>query len=214
MNEAKLTFIFLLLCYAELTQCLPVTASQGGNIFVFSCKNPGCATNVTCVFCNDNLIWRHSHIANCTGPPPPNTVCQQEGRAFVSIDTHGDCEFEGKDGYIRTEKCTDHSNICVFISATTSSQVTSDGTPKYSSKLGYILGGICGFFLIIGLCLIAHCHKQRQNRELNQNHASDSDVTEPLREMQSPRETSGSDTRGPGLNESSNSVLSPCDSGA
>ncbi|XP_028434760.1 uncharacterized protein LOC114556103 isoform X2 [Perca flavescens] len=222
MNEAKLTFIFLLLCAAELIQGFPVTASQGGNqsVWLFFCKDPGCATNVTCVFCNDNLIWRHNHIANCTGTPPLNTVCQHGGRAFVSIDTHGECEFEGKGSYIRTAKCTDHSNICVFISATTSPQVTRDATPNHRTKSGYILGGVWGsFLLIVGLFLIAHFRnfcKQRQNREHhNQHNTSDSVVTESLREMQSPGVTSGSDIRrGPGLNENSSSVLSPCDSGA
>lgn len=72
---------------------------------VFYCKDSGCASNVTQVFCNDNLLFSHALIADCTGLPQPNTVCQHDGQAFVSIDTPGSCDFEG-DSYIKTEKCT------------------------------------------------------------------------------------------------------------
>lgn len=73
---------------------------------LFFCKIPGCAANVTKVFCNNELVIDRIDIADCTGAPPLMTVCQRDGRAFVSIDTDGDCEFEEKAGYIQTEKCT------------------------------------------------------------------------------------------------------------
>lgn len=80
----------------------------GGNrtVQLFFCKIPGCAANVINVFCNDKLLFSHTHTTNCMGPPQPGAVCQHDGRAYVSIDTDGDCEFEGKDGYIETQKYT------------------------------------------------------------------------------------------------------------
>ncbi len=72
---------------------------------LFFCKTPGCAAKVTKVFCNDELLTDHVDITDCTGAPPIDTVCQRDGRAFVSVDADGNCEFEGKAVYIQTEKC-------------------------------------------------------------------------------------------------------------
>lgn len=79
----------------------------GGNtsLQVFYCKDSGCASNVTQVFCNDKLLFSQTLIADCAGLHRPNTVCQHDDQAFVSIDTPGSCDFEG-DSYIKTEKCT------------------------------------------------------------------------------------------------------------
>ncbi|XP_068559889.1 uncharacterized protein [Cebidichthys violaceus] len=194
MNDV--TVLFLPLFAAGLAQCFPDTASQGGNrsAQLFFCSIPGCADDVTSIFCNEVQLLVHSFIANCTGPPPPNTACQHDGRAFVSIDTDGDCEFEGKSSYIETKKCTDHSNICAFISANTSSQVT---TEDHATRR-YIVGGVCGSALLIMLIGIFGYIRSRftQSREINQQPARDSGVIIPLREMESPGETSDSDTPG------------------
>ncbi|XP_044053293.1 uncharacterized protein LOC122876716 isoform X2 [Siniperca chuatsi] len=200
--------ISLLLCAPVLAQCFPVAASQGGNssVQLFFCKIPGCAANVTCVYCNDKLLFtRHTHITSCTGPPSPNTVCQHDGRAFVSTNAD-ECEFEGTSGYIKTEKCTDHSKICDFISAITSPPVTTEGMVKDRAKHGLIVGGVGTLLLlIVGLYFC----KKRGDQEQSQQAT---DVIEPLSEMQSPGETTEGDTRvHPGLNDD----ISPsqCDDG-
>lgn len=72
---------------------------------LFFCKTPGCAAEVTAVFCNEELLLYNSSIANCKGPPPPGTVCQHNGLAFVAINTIGVCDFEGEVRPIQTEKC-------------------------------------------------------------------------------------------------------------
>ncbi|KAK2837360.1 hypothetical protein Q5P01_014572 [Channa striata] len=115
----KLPSILLLLC-GPLAQCLPVTS--GGNTFlqVFFCSDPGCAANVTNIFCNDKPLSSVTPLTECTDLPPPNSVCQHDGRAFVSINTTGTCEFE-RGYYMNTEKCTDQTSVCNFTSATTQS---------------------------------------------------------------------------------------------
>lgn len=72
---------------------------------LFFCKTPGCAAEVTAVFCNEELLLYKSSIENCTGPPPLGTVCQHNGLAFVAINTSGVCDFEGEFRHIQTEKC-------------------------------------------------------------------------------------------------------------
>lgn len=73
---------------------------------VFYCKISGCVANVTDVFCKDEPVPVHRPLPNCTGTPLNNTVCQHDGRVFISYDGNGDCEFEGKlIGYIDTAKC-------------------------------------------------------------------------------------------------------------
>ncbi|XP_075955797.1 uncharacterized protein LOC142957723 [Anarhichas minor] len=208
----KVTLIFLAPFAAGLAQCFPVTASQGGNrsAQLFSCNSSGCADDVTGVYCNDVDLMTQTRIADCTGPPPPNTVCRHGGRAFVSIDTDGDCEFEGKSGYIVTEKRTDHSNIWAFISANTSSQVTTEDHARHR----YIAGGVCGSALLIILIGTFGYMRSRwiaQSRERNQQPAArDRGVTIPLREMESPGETSDGDTPG----SADGCSTSHCDRGA
>lgn len=73
---------------------------------LFFCTIPGCAADVAYVFCNEKRLFSRTRIADCTGPPPPNTLCQHDGRAFVSTDRDGACEFEGEDRFIDTTKCT------------------------------------------------------------------------------------------------------------
>ncbi|XP_049907266.1 uncharacterized protein LOC126394486 isoform X2 [Epinephelus moara] len=152
-------FIFLLLRAAELIQCFPVTASQGGNqsVQVFFCKDPGCAANVTHIFCSDKSVnFSHTHITECSGPPPPNNVCQHDGRAFVSKDTAGSCDFE------------DQNNICAFISATTPSPVTTEGTPKDHAKHEHTVGGVVGgLLLLIALACVIVYYFIRRNKNKN-----------------------------------------------
>ncbi|GLD68044.1 uncharacterized protein AKAME5_001936300 [Lates japonicus] len=66
------TFIFLLFA-AGLSQCLPVTAGGNRSANISFCKIPGCAANVTKVFCNDKLLFNGGDTVKCTGPPPPQT---------------------------------------------------------------------------------------------------------------------------------------------
>ncbi|XP_037632911.1 uncharacterized protein LOC119492491 [Sebastes umbrosus] len=214
----KLTFILLLFA-AGLTQCFPVTTSPGGKSYrnLFYCKNPGCAANVTIVFCNDLPVPTHTHITNCAGPPPPNTVCQHDRRAYVSIDTDADCEFEGKGGYIMTEKCTDHSIICAFIDATTPPKVTTEGTREVHAKRPYIVGEVCGSFLvllIVIVIIVVACFCKKRSTANNQQTASESDVTVPLREMQSRGGTRDSDTCNSGPGSDGGSSPSQRDRGA
>ncbi|XP_042277201.1 uncharacterized protein LOC121903874 [Thunnus maccoyii] len=209
--------LFLLLCAPTLTQCFPVTAAQGGHdpVQLFFCKTPGCATDVTRVFCNDKLVFSNTDIISCTGPPPPNTVCQHNGRAFISRDTHGVCEFEGADDYMETKECPDLSNICDFINAPTSSPIPTKGQQNVRedhAKWGTIVGGVlCLVLIVSGLTAYFYCKKR--NRDRNQQPASDSGVTSPLRNMQSSGETSERDTDcDPGL--TNGSPPSQCDPGA
>lgn len=81
-------------------------ADGNSSVLTFFCKIPGCVTNVTDIFCKEEQIPTHTPFEDCTGTPPPNTVCQHDGRAFVSINADGECDFEGKHGYIETQKCT------------------------------------------------------------------------------------------------------------
>ncbi|XP_031705480.1 uncharacterized protein LOC116384707 [Anarrhichthys ocellatus] len=191
----KVTLIFLALFAPGLAQCFPVTASQGRNRSpqLFFCNISGCAFDMTHVYCNDVDLMNQTGIADCTGPPPPNTVCRHGGRAFFSIDTDGVCEFEGKSGYIVTEKCTDQSNICAFISANISSQVATEDHARHR----YIVVGVCGSALIILIGTFWYIHSRWivQSRGRNQQPARDYTAI-PLREMESPGETSDNDTPG------------------
>lgn len=81
-------------------------ADGDSSVLTFFCVKPGCVTDVTDIFCNEKQIPSHTPFEDCTGTPPPNAVCQHDGRAFVSINADGDCDFEGKGGYIKTRKCT------------------------------------------------------------------------------------------------------------
>ncbi|KAK9522663.1 hypothetical protein VZT92_019112 [Zoarces viviparus] len=192
----KVTLLFLLLFAAVLAQCFPVTASQGGNrsARLFFCNVSGCADDVTSVYCTDDVdLLTHTRITDCTGPPQPNTVCRHDGRAFVSSDTHGYCDFEGKSGYIVAEKCTDHSNICAFMSANASSQVTTEDHARHRYIAAGVSGSVLLIILIFGIrsCRIAQIRKSIQQLRDNTNVQ--------LGEMESPKETSDSDT--PGLDD-------------
>lgn len=89
--------------YVTYFNAILYDVADGG---IFYCKIPGCAANVTDIFCNEKQLPIRAPLVDCTGPPPRNTVCQYNGRAFVFNNAHGDCDFEGKDGYIQTQKCT------------------------------------------------------------------------------------------------------------
>lgn len=181
-------FLFLLLCAPTHTQCFPVTAGQGGHspVQLFFCETPGCATDVTRVFCNDELVFSNTDIRSCTGLPPPNTVCQHDGRAFISRNTDSVCQFEGADDYMKTEKCPDSSNICDFINAPTSPPIsTKDQQNVREDHAKWGLWGVFGLALILVFGLTAYFCCKKRNRDRNQQPANDSGVTEPLRSMQS-----------------------------
>lgn len=72
---------------------------------VFYCNVSGCAANVTDLFCNDEPVPFHRPLPHCKGTPLNSTVCQHDGRAFVSYDGNNGCQFEGLIGYIATAKC-------------------------------------------------------------------------------------------------------------
>lgn len=161
MNHGTLIFLLHLLS-RELVYCFPVTPGQGGNrsADLFFCKVPGCAADVTVVFCNDVQVFRGLHITECAGRPTPKSVCQRDGRAFVSVVTGGQCEFEGKGIYILTEKCKDHNNsICAF---------TTDPSSPKPGHIVYILCGVIGLLLII-ICLGVYFYKKRKKGKEEQN---------------------------------------------
>ena len=85
-----------------------VLCVAGGKAFPqeFYCEAPDCAARVKSVFCNDKQLLSGDRIQECAGPPPPDSVCQHQGRAFVSTVSGATCEFEGTDSYIKTKKCT------------------------------------------------------------------------------------------------------------
>ncbi|XP_042277203.1 uncharacterized protein LOC121903875 isoform X2 [Thunnus maccoyii] len=200
--------LFLLLCVPTLTQCFPVTAAQGGqnHMQLFFCETPGCATDVTRVFCNDKLVFNNTDIISCTDLPPPNTVCQHNGRAFISRDIASVCEFERANGYMETKECTDLSNICDLINAPTSSPISTKGQQnvrEHHAKGGTIVGGVLCLVLIVSGLTAFFCSKKKDG-DRNQQPESDSGVTLPLRNMQSSGETSERDTDcDPGLTDGS-----------
>ncbi|XP_026199551.1 uncharacterized protein LOC113150984 [Anabas testudineus] len=203
MNE--LVTLFLLLLAPGLDWCFPVTAGGSSVLQVFYCKSSGCAFNVTQVFCNDELLFSETQIADCTGLPPPNTVCQHGGRAFVSIDTPGSCDFEGA-SYIKTTKCTNSTKACTFTNATTSSSNTTMNVqePQKSpiSPAVYVV-------LVLVLVPVVYFFKKRHNRDQNQQ--PDSDKSEPILKMQQARETTLSDTKGDQSRLENGSFPSQCD---
>ncbi|XP_056233469.1 uncharacterized protein LOC130170277 isoform X1 [Seriola aureovittata] len=197
--------ISLLLLLVSGVQYFAVTAGHGGNTSVYFCEVPGCASNVTKIFCKDELVVTDKHIPDCAGHlPPPKSVCQHDGRAFVSSDTDDPCEFEGE-AYIETRKCTATSDICSLTRDTKS--------PEQKSLESIWIVLIVLVSLVSLVCLIIHIYKKRQNREQNPQEGSDSGVAEPLRDIQSSGNTSERDTSGaPGLDDSSS--LSQRDHGA
>ncbi|XP_036954144.1 uncharacterized protein LOC119019539 isoform X1 [Acanthopagrus latus] len=200
-NMSELILTFLLLLLPGLAQCFPVTANQAGSrpSQLFFCKTPGCAAEVTAVFCNEELLLYKSSIENCTGPPPLGTVCQHNGLAFVAINTSGVCDFEGEFRHIQTEKCKGDSDICAFPIAFTASPapIKDHATP------GYIAAGVCVFVLLV-LMIGLSLYLWKKRRTTEQQQASDPDVTVAMTVMQSPGETveRSTDGGGPGLDDS------------
>ncbi|CAK6970509.1 uncharacterized protein LOC121903874 [Scomber scombrus] len=163
----------------------------GGNSHVFYCETPDCATNVTRVFCNDNLLFSDANIPKCTGPPSPSTVCQHNGRAFISRDTDGPCEFEGPNGYMETKKCRDLSNICDFTNGSAPPPLSTKG--QENDKESHVTEISVGVIFLVTLLLTVlgltayFCMKRKKDR--SQQQANDSDVTVPLEDTQSSGET-------------------------
>lgn len=89
-----------------LTLLHDITGGRGFKLLFF-CEPPGCAANVEVVYCNDKNVFAvlNETIKDCSGFPPPNTVCQRDGRAFVSTNSDGQCDFEGLNYSITTIKC-------------------------------------------------------------------------------------------------------------
>lgn len=95
--------------------------STGGNssLDVIYCKAAGCAANVSKVFCQDKCVFENKDVPDCRGRPSLHSVCQKDGRAFVSAPKATSCEFESKNSYITTIRCTGNyvllfSVSCVF----------------------------------------------------------------------------------------------------
>nr|XP_020450156.1 uncharacterized protein LOC109956977 [Monopterus albus]XP_020450157.1 uncharacterized protein LOC109956977 [Monopterus albus] len=199
-----MTFIFLLVFAPALACALPTTASQGGKTSVqtFFCKDPGCADNITKVFCNDKRLTDRQ-MADCTGPPPPNTVCQRDGRAFVSTDAHGKCEFEGVSFFLPTGDCKDHINICAFSRAATPSPLTNrtqkdQENPEHDAGRGNgsLVSLVVPILLLVGVgvAVLVVLKKKRQNRPQNQQSASDPSETRQLaKTVQGPGATRGTE---------------------
>ncbi|XP_054867581.1 uncharacterized protein LOC111576027 isoform X2 [Amphiprion ocellaris] len=198
-NMIELTFIFLLWFVPELALCSPVTAGVNGTVQMLYCE--GCAPNVTKVFCNDENLLGHSHIPNCSGPPQPNSVCQQDGSVFVSTSTSSDCQFEGEN-YIETKPCPDLS--CFFHDPTSSSKVDPfDPQEATEDHTKHIVIGVVGLVLLLLLILglIAYFRKKRQTRRLNQEQQSDPGETEALKMEQRSGGTERAPKTDPGLND-------------
>lgn len=178
-NMKELRVIFMLFLAAGLMQCFPATASQGGNSLakLFFCMYPGCAKNVTTIFCDDEPV-SFDHIADCrpAGPPPPQTVCQHDGRAFVFTNTSGLCDFEVISRHIKTGNCQDHSDICTFFNgksdgvATTPSPVPTEASRHDPAKRGHIgvVGSVLLLLLLLGVSFLIVYLVRRRNTERNQ----------------------------------------------
>ncbi|XP_077942882.1 uncharacterized protein LOC120831293 isoform X1 [Gasterosteus aculeatus] len=158
-------------------QGFPVTASQGGNksAQLFFCSIPGCGSNVTHVFCNDESLLSDGPIPNCTGPPPPNTVCQHKGFAFASTDSDAGCDFEGKDGLIESGKCTDNRSICASLhrgfhrpSLTTAFPlVNATSQVPTRGRYGFIVGVVISGLLIVGIAGRVFYRRSQQDSASN-----------------------------------------------
>ncbi|XP_042277205.1 uncharacterized protein LOC121903875 isoform X4 [Thunnus maccoyii] len=100
----------------------------------------------------------------------------------------------------------DLSNICDLINAPTSSPISTKGQQnvgEHHAKWGTIVGGVLCLVLIVSGLIAFFCSKKK-DRDRNQQPASDSGVTLPLRNMQSSGETSERDTDcDPGLTDGS-----------
>ncbi|XP_028268963.1 uncharacterized protein LOC114440719 isoform X2 [Parambassis ranga] len=189
-----------------LLSALCAMISRGGSMQLFFCQIAGCAANVTTVFCNDQFVWNNTTpAAYCSGPPPPGTVCQHEGRAFVSTSTNGSCEFENTEGYIETTSCSGSNiSICSFTVATihstrgwnSSSMLATPGR----EHPGCIIGVCLLLLVVVGGGLVIIC-KKRQAEQAEQQNTSDSRKEVLLTEVQ----ISGGTSERPGLENGSRS---------
>ncbi|XP_077942884.1 uncharacterized protein LOC120831293 isoform X3 [Gasterosteus aculeatus] len=135
-------------------QGFPVTASGNKSAQLFFCSIPGCGSNVTHVFCNDESLLSDGPIPNCTGPPPPNTVCQHKGFAFASTDSDAGCDFEGKDGLIESGKCTDNRSICASLHRGFHRPSLTTAFPLVNATSQVPTRGRYGFIVGVVICLL------------------------------------------------------------
>ncbi|KAG7243978.1 hypothetical protein INR49_006136 [Caranx melampygus] len=161
----------------------------GGHVSMsYYCKNPGCAADVTKVFCHDDdPVFDNGPIPDCAGHlPAPNSVCQHHGRAFVTTDRAEQCDFEGKEGHIDSEECTVHSVICNITKDTTKEvgSITEEEESTERQRTVLIVLAIL-FFLGLLFLFVRFC-KRRQNTEQNQQDGRASGTAQHLMDMQSP----------------------------
>ncbi|XP_023137285.2 uncharacterized protein LOC111576027 isoform X1 [Amphiprion ocellaris] len=214
-NMIELTFIFLLWFVPELALCSPVTAGVNGTVQMLYCE--GCAPNVTKVFCNDENLLGHSHIPNCSGPPQPNSVCQQDGSVFVSTSTSSDCQFEGEN-YIETKPCPD---LSCFVHGPTSSSKLGPFDPKEAPEdhtkpivLGVadqVLLLVLAVVAVVAVVLVAYFCKKGRTRQSNLEQQSDPGETDALKMEQRPGDIERAPPAVPGLDDDTSP--SQCDSG-
>ncbi|XP_040898716.1 uncharacterized protein LOC121184871 [Toxotes jaculatrix] len=192
VSNTSYPIIFLLLFFSVSAQCFPVTADGNKYVDTFFCKNPGCAANVTTIFCNEDPVPISSIIKNCTGRPQPMVVCQHGGRAFASTQA-GVCEFEGTAGFIETEKCKENTSICAFSSDTTSSE------PGWTVDI--TVGSVIGVLVVGGASLVVLAFKCVQSKRRNRQSAScpDPAVAIPLTEQSSGNTSERNCSCAPGL---------------
>ncbi|XP_071383975.1 uncharacterized protein [Centroberyx affinis] len=176
MNR-RLLSVFPLMFAINLSVSSSIRASQSGKKSahkVLACMNPGCAANVTQVYCNNILIFNKADIPDCKSILEPMKVCKCGGRAFVN--TTGDCDFEGEWGnHIDRYPGGDSASLCGVelqnperstissedITAHTSSSPTS--SDDLAGKICGVFGGICLLVLLGG---ITHfCLKRRNKRQ-------------------------------------------------
>ncbi|KAF7661134.1 hypothetical protein LDENG_00268880 [Lucifuga dentata] len=185
----KLFLAFLQQCAVVPSQSSALPANQSGvNLVLFGCKHPGCANNVTKIYCGDLLIFYDSAIRECTGIPAPNTACQHDGRAYLAIDKPIECDFEGDNGYVETTKYSVMSNISAIFKAiyqqtptihqqTTIPSANSNSTTQTNTAVGctvvaLVVLGILGFIVV---CI--YCKKTKQNTEKNAQPTENHDET-------------------------------------
>ncbi|XP_008279684.1 uncharacterized protein LOC103357072 [Stegastes partitus] len=182
-SSALIFKITMVLIVTQLALCLPVPAGGNGPVQTFYCKPKGCAENVTQVFCEDEPLLNSSNIPNCSGPPQLNSVCQHDGRAFVSTSMNGDCDFEA-DKEIPKGKCTDHNSICLFNDPTSSQPVSPDGLHEPGkNRTSYIVIGVVvpGLVLLLVVAgLFAFLCKKRRTRQPDKQLQRDHRETEAL----------------------------------
>ncbi|KAM4745163.1 uncharacterized protein FYW61_010928 isoform 1-T3 [Anableps anableps] len=169
--------IFLLSAFAH-TPSPPVTTGAGGPMQLFYCKPAGCVVNVTRVFCDDRLL--QLELPNCSGSPLVHTVCQHNGRAFVSSPAGTTCEFEEESRMILTGRCKDHDPICLWIPATSPSTTPSNnGRKAVDVNSQYIvLQVFFGVALLLGGIVLIYCCIRRCSRKPNQQQNRDPDGSE------------------------------------